>query len=144
MRTEPRFIQPDDFNNYTGKNLNELLRAKANESNKCDLFLMYVEDCLLARVDAISFRLTSWDNISDYQRDCLQRALIIQAEYILRNSDLFTDSGYDIEKGEIISYDKIQEIAICPTSIDLLTNCGLINRVMRNRFRYTDLGDYGI
>lgn len=140
MRTEPRFVNPDDFFNYFGLNLNSALKIKDNTSNAANLFLMHIEDKLLERIDAESFRIYKWDrnDLSAYQLENLQKAILIQAEYIIRNSDIFSDSGYDLERGEVISYEKLQKIAICRTSIDLLKNCGLFNQVIRNRPRFMD------
>ena len=136
MRTGPRFVKPNDFFNYTGIDLQERFKSENNESNKANIFLMQIEDTLLARIDNMSFRNVTWDELSDFQLENLQKAIIYQAEYILRNGDLFTDSGFDIERGEIISFDKLQKISICRTSIDLLKNCGLLNHVIKNRRRF--------
>ena len=138
MRTEPRFVKESDFLNYTGKNLAEILNEDSNVSNKANIFLMQIEDEFLARIDNMTFRTTAWEEISEFQRECLQKAIIKQAEYILRNSDLFTDSGYDPEKGEIIPYEKLQAITICKSSIDFLKMCGLFNHVIQNRRRYNN------
>ena len=135
MRTQPRFVTPDDFLNYTGKDLASMLNINDNISNTTNLFLMRIEDCLLARIDTESFRIVRWEDLTDFQTENLQKAIIYQTEYILRNSDLFTDSGYDLEKGEVMPYEKIQKIAICQVSRDLLQNCGLLNRVIKNRNR---------
>lgn len=138
MRTQPRFVTPSDFVNYTGIDLSEKFKSENNESNKANLFLMQIEDTLLARIDNMSFRNVRWENLSDLQLENLQKAIIYQAEYILRNGDLFTDSGYDLERGEIISFDKLQKISICRVSIDLLKNCGLLNHVIINKTRILD------
>lgn len=137
LKNKPRFVTPSDFENYTGKNLNYLLKSNENESNKANIFLKEIENCLFARLDMIAFRTTDWDSLTDLQLENLQLAIIKQAEYILRNSDLFTDSGYDLEKGEVISFEKIQHISICQTSKDLLFNCGLYSHVITNRWRWT-------
>lgn len=139
LRTTPRFVTPSDFENYTGHNLSYLLKANENESNKANLFLMDIEECLLARIDATSFRVTQWDRLTGFQLESLQKAIIKQAEYILRNSDLFTDSGYDLEKGQLIPFEELQKIAICRTSIDYLKNCGLFNQVISNKNRFLSL-----
>lgn len=139
MRTEPKFVKPDDFFNYTGKDLKKLLRINDNESNMANIFLMQVEDKLLTRIDAETFRNTSWDNLTEFQKECLQKAIIIEAEYIIRNGDLFTDSGYNVNQGVIADADAIQRIAICRPAIDKLVVCGLYNHVMTNRNRYTTL-----
>lgn len=136
MRTEPKFVKPSDFFNYTGKDLNALLQVNSNESNKANIFLMQIEDRLLARIDSETFRLRDWDNLTEFQIENLQKAIITEAEYIIRNSDIFTDSGYDLERGETIDYNKLQQIAICRTSIDFLKNCGLFNKVIQNRRRH--------
>ncbi|MBR6515922.1 MAG: hypothetical protein IKT40_03610 [Bacilli bacterium] len=138
MRTKPLFVEENDYFNYFGMDLKSALRIHDNESNAANLFLMQIEDKLLGRIDATSFRLYEWDRnkLSKFQLESLQKAILLQAEYIIRNSDLFSDSGYDLERGEVISYDKLQKIAICRSSIDLLKNCGLFNQTIKNRNRY--------
>ena len=136
MRTEPRFVKPNDFENRTGKSLTAYFGDQENAERLANLFLLDVEDTLLARIDKISFRTTLWCNLTPLQLENLQLAIIKQAEYILRNGDFFTDSGYDMGKGQIISFEEIQRISVCGASIDLLTNCGLLNRVIQNRNRY--------
>lgn len=139
MRTTPRFVTPDDYFNYTGKSLNAELQLESNTSNVANIFLMQIEDKILARIDSMSFRTTPWNRLTPFQTECLQKAIIVEAEYIIRNSDLFTDSGYDPEKGEIISMQKLQNIEICRSSIDFLKNCGLYNHVIKNRRRYLEV-----
>lgn len=139
MRTEARFLKPDDYYNYTGKNLYKELQTNDNESNKVDLFIMYVEDVLLDYIEANSFRDFKWEAITSFQKEKLQRALIYQIDYIIRNGDLFTDSGYDVDKGFIADYNKIQAISICQPTINILVNSGLLNHKIRNRIRYLDI-----
>ena len=134
--TSPKFVTPDDFFNYTGRDLRAILKPNDNISNSAELFLKNIEDDLMFRVDKLSFRLYPWDNLCQYQLDCMKRAVIKQAEYVLRNSDIMTDSGYDIEKGRIISRAELEEIALCPATIDALNACGLLNHVIRNHPRF--------
>lgn len=139
LRTTAKFICPEDYFNYTGQDLRAILNPNNNISNQADIFLMNVEEYLMARIDKISFRLYDWDNLSEFQIHCLQIAIIKQAEYILRNSDIFTDSGYDPEKGVVISRQQLETIQICSASIDELVRCGLLNHVIRNRQRFVRL-----
>ncbi len=134
--TAPKFVTPDDFFNYTGRSLDAILQPNENESNKSNLFLKNVEEDLMFRVDHLSFRVYRWDNLTDYQLNCLKRAIIKQAEYVLRNGDLMTDSGYDIEKGKVITRAEIEEIGLCVPATDALQSCGLLNRVIKNYHRY--------
>ena len=134
--TAPKFVTPDDFFNYTGRSLDAILQPNENESNKSNLFLKNVEEDLMFRIDHLSFRVYKWDNLTEYQLSCLKRAIIKQAEYVLRNGDLMTDSGYDIEKGKVITRAEIEEIGLCVPATDALQSCGLLNRVIKNYYRY--------
>lgn len=136
FNTSPRFVTADDYFNYTGKDLNAELQSNENESNKADLFLKNIEDELMARIDRISFRVYDYDNLPKYQAECFRRAIIQQAYYVLRNSELSSDSGYDLEKGVIIPRATLEEIMLSPAAKDTLISCGLLNHVIRNRRRY--------
>ena len=138
MRTKPRFVTKDDFFNYTTIDLDDALNVKDKSSNLANLFLMRTEDRLINFIDAETYRIFSWDSLNARQKENLQKAIIEQAEYILRNSDLFTDSGYDPEKGIITDSSKLYEISICKTAINYLKNAGLYNKVIINRRRFTD------
>ena len=138
MRTSPRFVTKDDYLNYTNQDLDEILNVNNKSSNLSNLFLLRVEDRIMSYIDAETYRVYSWDHLTPHQLECLQKAIIEQTEYILRNSDLFTDSGYDPEKGIIVDFNKLYEIVICRTAINYLKNGGLFNKVIVNRKRYTD------
>lgn len=137
FRTSAKFVKSSDYFNYFGKDLAVELDVNQNESNKCDIFLMNVEDDLLNRIDRITFRLYKWDELTEHQIHCLQKAILKQAAYVIRNSDLFSDSGYDPEKGRIISRAEIETIQLSSATIDALMSGGLYNHVIRNRKRYT-------
>jgi hypothetical protein len=139
MRTEPIFVKESDYNNYTGRNLKNILDPNSEIQNACNLFLLQIENRIMAKVDNMSFRVRSWDNLTPLQKEKMQLAIIEQAEYTLRNGDLFTDSGYDVEKGEIISTEKLRKIEICSIALEYLQSCGLLNKNIKNRVRYNDL-----
>ena len=139
MNTEPRFVKIDDYFNYTGKNLSEMLQLNANESNQANIFLKNVESDLMSRVDAISFRIYPWEHLSPFQLECLQEAIILQADYVIRNGDMMSDSGYEPERGFVASMDRIQEVALSPKSKDRLIKCGLLNHVIKNRRRFMQI-----
>lgn len=135
MKTEPRFVKPGDYENYTGNNLNRLLNIDSDSENAANRFLLRIEDTLLARIDEMSFRVHGWNDLTPFQKESLQKAIIEQTNYIIRNSDIFTDSGYDLEKGEIISNDKLYNIEICRIAKTYLRNCGLLNQTIQNHRR---------
>lgn len=135
MRTEPRFVKANDYKNYTGKDLSAMIGTE-DSNNLAEKFILRVEDLLLTRIDNISFRVQDWDNLTGFQLECLQKAIIEQITYIVRNSDLFTDSGYDLDKGKIIDSNELYKIEICRASKDYLRSCGLLNLTVKNKFRY--------
>ena len=142
MRTEPRFVKPSDFYNYWGKELKGELDLKDNESNMDNLFLLRVEEDLMSRIDKISFRKDSWDNLSEYQTECMQKAILEQADYVIRSGRIMGDGGYDMDKGFVGDPAKIQSVAISPAAKDRLVSCGLINHVIVNRRRYFNFGRF--
>ena len=57
FETSPKFVTPDDFFNYTGRDLRAILKPNDNISNSAELFFKNIEDDLMFRVDKLSFRL---------------------------------------------------------------------------------------
>lgn len=137
MRTEPRFVKANDYKNYTGKDLNEMFDTE-DSNNLAEKFILRIEDLLLTRIDNISFRTQNWENLTDFQLECLQKAIIEQITYIVRNSDLFSDSGYDLDKGKIIDNEELYKIEICRASKDYLRRCGLLNLTVKNTHRFNN------
>lgn len=137
MRTEPRFVSPDDFYNYWGVDLNAELRDNDNVSNKANIFLMVVEDRLMSWIDANTFRNVDWEELSGFQLEEFQKAILTQAMYMFRNSDISLDSGYDPEKGIVASKEDLDKILISQSAINFLKTAGLCNYTISNRRRRT-------
>lgn len=135
MRTTPRFVNYLDFYNYWSIDLNAEQKNKDNVSNKTNLFLLRVEDALLDWIDSRSFRRIQWEDLGPEQMDALQRAIITHAMYIYRNTDVSLDSGYDPEKGVIISIEQIKAIQVSPAVENILISKGILNLKIGNRLR---------
>ena len=115
MRTTPLFVTPSDFENMTGINLQEFLKPNDNRSNAANLFLMNIEDSIASFISSNTYQLYAFDpnKLFPRQVELVQRAIITQAEYVLRNSDISTDSGYDPSKGKYMDYSDLVKIEIC-------------------------------
>lgn len=135
MLAKPKYVTATDFFNFWGKDLNAEIKEYQNVSNKVNLFLMNVEDRLLSWIDSNSFRRFEWDEMTDLQLEYLQKAILTQAMYVYRNSDLSLDSGYDPDKGAVIDFEDIQKRVISPATIDYLRSGGLLNMRVGNRLR---------
>lgn len=135
MNILPRFVTPSDFENYWGESLYNL-KSSDNVSNKDNIFLRRIENRLMTWIDANTFRNVPWEDLSDYQVECFQEAILEQAMYVYKNSDIALDSGYDPDKGKVADQDFLSSIEICRPAINNIKKAGLYNHVMDNRRRY--------
>ena len=140
MFGKPQFVSVDDFKNYWGLDLRNMLRSNDNESNQAETFLARVEDRLMQWIDNNTFRRIRYEDLREKFPESYenwQKAILTQAMYMFKNGDLGIESGYDAEKGQIIGRQELVEMAVCPAAIDYLSNAGLFNLVIKNRRRFT-------
>ncbi len=137
MFGKPRFVTVDDFKNYWGIDLRNVLRSNDNESNQADQFLARVEDRLMNWIDNNTFRRIKYEDLklNPRQYENWQKAILTQAMYMFKNGDLGMDSGYDSEKGIITTRGDLVQLEVCQAAIDYLSNAGLFNLVVKNRPR---------
>lgn len=91
----------DDYLLMFGKNLDiELQNIPMDVDNKAEMIISNVEDfCLKYLMENYDW----YGNFyNDYQKNQFKRGCLIQLEYVLHNSDLFNDSGVDVDNGVII------------------------------------------
>jgi hypothetical protein len=133
----PKFVTPTDFENYWGTNLNEVLKDTSNLSNKANMFLKQVEDEIISHINARTNRTYDWDNLTPYQYEHMQMAVLIQANYELLNGKIGLDSGYDPAKGLVATPSSLNAIRICGEAIEQLKAGALYNQNIQNRRRFT-------
>ena len=122
-----RYITADEFKDYTGIDLSAELKDTSNPSNKVNAFIKRVEDRMEVYMNAHFFKNVSqlYPCFSNYQKDQYKLALIEQVYYVFKNGDIYSDSGYDPEKGIVASKHALSEITIAPAAKDHLRMCGL-------------------
>lgn len=135
MQFEPKFITVDDFNNYWSEDLRDKLKNDANPSNAPERFLSRVERKLMAYIDNNTFRRYRYEELEGAQLDAFREALVLQAMYMWKNGDIGMDSGYDSERGVVAGRAELIALTVCQDAIDVLSNAGLFNLVMKNRPR---------
>ena len=140
------YVTPDDFFNFYGRDLRELLRSDNNDSTQAERFIEMVTIHLKNFIDANTFRRLDYDRLTEYQNKQWKYAILAQCYYTYKEGSkaLGLFSGVDDEKGIIIDYGTIREIEICPAAIDFLSNAGLFNLVIKNRPRVWMDGIFGI
>ena len=75
--------------------------------------------------------------MTEFQIENLQYAILTQAMYVFRNSDISLDSGYDPERGIIAERQKLKDLTISDSALDFLKTAGLYNHKIRNKRRFT-------
>lgn len=130
-----KYITADDFKDYFGMDLENMLKSDDNPSNTVNAFLLRLETRLSAYIDANFYRNVDYEypNFSDYQKKHYKIALLEQAMYIIRNGDISTDSGYDLEEGVKATPSQLKAITISPNCKEQLILCGLWCRKIQNR-----------
>jgi hypothetical protein len=125
MKTQ--YITLEDFFEYSGENLEAEIKSDDNPSRTAEAFLRRIEIRMEAFLSA-NFHINideQFKRFSDYQKLHYKYALLEQAIYVFRNSEISTDSGYDADKGIITSRGQIDQIKISPNAKEQLQLCGL-------------------
>lgn len=137
MALNTKYITKDDYKMYWGEDLVNRFKDDDNPSNKADALLYRVEQRLSAYINARFYRNvdTEYPTFTDFQKEHYKLALLEQVFYILRNSDISTDSGYDVDAGEVMNIEHLKNIIIAPNCKDQLMLCGLWCRKIKNRAR---------
>ena len=132
-------VTPDDFFNMFGISLYEILDTKGNDSNYPFIFIRNVQDYLQDWCDEHGFMRMHYNNLHGIQLEYFQKAVLNHIYYTWKNGAvaLGLDSGYDAEKGKIISIEDIKAIEVPTRVITLLHKCGLFNLKLHNRPRYS-------
>lgn len=123
---QTKYITLDDFKAFSGIDLREEL---GTEEKAC-AFLVRLETRLASYCDA-NFNKNvdrQYPCFTDYQKYHYKLALLEQGIYIFKNSDISVDSGYDLDRGEVISREKIVQLSIAPNCKNELLLCGIWNR----------------
>jgi len=137
MFGSPKFVTVDDFKNYWGMDLRNMLRSDNNDSNQAERFLARVEDRLMQWIDNNTFRRIRYEDLKfrPTQYENWQKAILTQAMYMYKNGDLGMDSGYNSETGIVTGQADLKEIEVCQAAINYLSNAGLFNLNVKNRAR---------
>ena len=127
MELLTKYITADEFREYTGVDLEAELRDTSNPSNKVNAFLKRIEDRMEVFLNSHFFKNVNelYPRFSNEQKYHYKLALIEQAYYVFKNGDISTDSGYDPERGIIISKHAKNEITLCENAKNHLRMTGL-------------------
>jgi len=111
------------------------LRQELGTEEKAQAFMFRIETRMESYINSNFNRniTLEYPQFTDYQKLHYKLALIEQAVYIFRNSELSVDSGYDPEKGEIMNKDRLNKLSISENAKEHLITCGIWNRNLNYR-----------
>ena len=137
MELKSKYITEEEFKQYTGIDLSLELKDDDNPSNKVQSFLCRVEIRIATFIDSNFHRNVEleYPKFSDYQKYHYKLALLEQCLYVFKNGDISVDSGYDSEKGVMISSGEKKKIVISENCKEHLILCGLWCRKIKPRAR---------
>ena len=138
MEIKSKYITEEEFKQYTGIDLSLELKDDDNPSNKVQSFLCRVEIRIATFIDSNFHRNVEleYPKFSDYQKYHYKLALLEQCLYVFKNGDISVDSGYDSEKGVMISSGEKKKIVFC------LTGTGYFDLKAYSAFNNNTMQDY--
>lgn len=110
----------DEFKTYTGKLLDARLTGEDDETNKVERFINRCVEDIQDFVLENDFDHFDFNNVSETQNDIINKAAMMQAEWILENSDFRNLSGYDGTTGSYTSLNDIEKRHIAPKARHIL------------------------
>ena len=136
MQFTPKYISADDYKEYFGEDLANAFHPDDNPSNQVNAFLFRIENRIANYLKGnylhnIDFY---WKKFTDDERKQYKTALLEQAYYVVRNSDISSDSGYDLEEGIKATSSQLKELSIAPNCKDILLSLGLLRRQIRGNW----------
>lgn len=132
MTLQTKYVTLDEFDEYFPE-IGPIRQALGGEE-KAQAWLKRIEDRMEVFLNSNYNRNIEkeWPVFTENMKEHYKKALLEQAIYIFRNSDITVDSGYDPEKGEVMNIGRLKNIMLAPNAIDHLRMCGLTNRQLLN------------
>ena len=136
MQFTPKYISADDYKVYFGEDLSSMFEPDDNPSNQVDSLLFRIENRLANYLKANYLHDINvyWKRFNQNEKEQYRIALLEQVYYVIRNSDISSDSGYDVDEGVKASKSQLRELIIAPNCRDVLLSLGLLSRQIRGNW----------
>ena len=129
---QTKYITLDEFDEYFPEIAP--IRVALGDEQKALAWLKRIEDRMEVFINSNYNRNIEkeWPVFTENMKEHYKKALLEQAIYIFRNSDISVDSGYDVERGEVMNINRLKKIVLAPNALDHLRMCGLTGRQLNN------------
>jgi hypothetical protein len=138
MDFTPKYVTADDYFKLFGIELSFELKDNDNSGEKVSAFIFRVEKMVETFLEAELYRIFDFTNLTQKQKDHFQLAVLEQMHYLIRNSDISSDSGYEPQQGIIVNPALLKGITIAPNAVRHLTLAGLWTRKIQHGFGWFD------
>lgn len=117
-----RFITPEEFEQYKGINLSNML-----SDHNAERFIMNVEDDLDNLLHSRIGKNLTWllPHLNSAQKLLFKKAVIEQVYYVFRNGDIRADSGYNPDTGKVADQKYLNSVSISPKAVSYLQRAGI-------------------
>lgn len=110
----------DQFKVYTGKLLDSRLPGEDDESNKVERFINRCVEDIQDFIKSRDFGHIDFADISETQNEIINRAAMMQADWILENGDFRNQSAFDATTGLYANLADVSKRHIAPMAQKLL------------------------
>lgn len=134
----PQYVTKDLYREFSGIDLGLELRDLDDTSNKVNIFINSVENWCLTFLEYNAILPLRLNEITADQLAHLKKGIMYQIQWVLRNGDIASDSGYNPDQGPIVDVSYLKKIALSPTAAMEFNLAGLLTRKVKrnNGYRY--------
>jgi hypothetical protein len=132
----PKYITKDQYREFTGIDLGLELRDLDDSSNKVNIFINSIENWCETFLAYHSTKELNLDELSDKQKKHYTRAIMYQIQWVLRNGDISSDSGYDPNQGPVVDVSYLRKITLAPNALMEFNLAGVLSRKVRTQYGY--------
>jgi len=141
MAITTKYITRQDYKDFSGIDLQLELKDNDDASNKVNIFLSQIENWCETHIQYVTAQKIDFNLLEPESLVHFKKGVLYQTQYVLRNGDLTTDSGYNPEAGPIVEPNFLQAISLSPNAKMEFMLAGLYTRKLRPRygFKYEDI-----
>lgn len=138
-------ITKDEFLEYSGINLDAEIPGLDDETRKVERTIELWTKRVYLEANRNSIRpIPTDDKLTEQQKQAIKDAICEYGMYYFRNGDLYRQSGFSEDKGQLINTKELEKIRFPKICLDILKQQGLIRRSFGRKFNsyYHDHEDY--
>lgn len=138
MDFNPKYVTADNYFQLFGVELSFELPDNDNAGGKVNAFIFRIEMIVESFLQTELYKTIDFNEMTDFQQEHFKLGILEQMNYMIRNSDISGDSGYDPQKGVVVNRDYLKGITLGPNAIRQFMLAGLWSRKLQHGFGWFD------